>query len=82
MKTMKGGEFSGYITGSVINRIAEPIASFFVQVMQFRLSGQVRGFWDYSLAGLANGLNVPCPQCKNVTSWQDGTIRVKIKKER
>ena len=81
-KVMWGSECFAYMVGCIIRIYGEPLASLMIQIARLRFTGGLRGGWDRSLASLVNGLQVPCPQCKNTDSWQDGTIRVKKRRER
>ena len=79
-KVMWGSECFAYMVGCLIRMYGEALASLIIQIARVRFTGLTRGFWDRSLAGWVNGFQVPCPQCKIVDSWQDGTIRVKKEK--
>jgi len=76
-KEMTGAELLGHAEAYILKTVAPALGLFFMEMLKNYLSSPKRGFFDDTMAGLANACNVICPKCKTVGSWESAAQKSK-----
>ncbi len=70
-KKMNLGEFLAYAETYLLKYLIIPVVvPFLIAAIKDRLQTTTRGFFDDTMAGLANNFSIACSNCKNAeTPW-------------